>query len=223
MLRELIKVLKKLPVDFGQYELRYTTKGKLIAYGLVAEGSKKKALDVGCRDGYWAEKLKKRGYSVTAFDIDPHYPGALRLDANSPLPFTDDEFDLVWCTEVIEHLRNPAFTVGELKRVLKPEATLILTTPNMSFWVFRAVEAAGASMARLENEEHQYFFSYRDMERMVGRCILYGYFPYLLVKLRISRGASLLSPTIVLRHLNDKRVPAPTETYGTPLPTNRLA
>ena len=60
MLRGIVRALKKLPLDLGQYELRYTTKGKQIAFALVGRGEGKKALDVGCRDGYWAEKLKAR-------------------------------------------------------------------------------------------------------------------------------------------------------------------
>ena len=60
-------------------------------------------------------------------------------------------------------------------------------------------------MASLQNEEHQHDFSYADMRRLVGACNLYGYFPYALVKWRIQKAASLLSPTIVLCHTNDKR------------------
>ncbi len=208
MLRQIVRVLKKVPLDFGQYEVRYTTKGKLIAYDLVGNGAGKKALDVGCRDGYWSEKLKSKGYEVVSSDLEPHYPPALQLDANRKLPFADNEFDLIWCSEVIEHLLDPPFTVAEFKRVLKPGGTLLMTTPNQGFWVFRLIEAFGISMSRLENEDHHFFFKYSDMPGLVGPCDLYGYFPYLLLKFRIASGASPLSPTIVLRHLNDKRIPA---------------
>ena len=205
MLRRVVKLLKKLPVDLGQYELRYRTKGKLIAYDLVGNGAGKKALDIGCRDGYWSEKLKQKGYSVVPCDIEPQYSGANKLDANLPFPFAEDEFDLAWCTEVIEHLLDPAFTIAELKRVLKPGGLLIMTTPNQGFWVFRAFARFGVSMASLQNEEHQHDFSYSDMRRLVGICDFYGYFPYALVKWRIQMAASVLSPPIVLCHGNDKR------------------
>src|SRR5438876_917350 len=97
MLRALVKTLKKFPLDFGQYEVRYTTKGKKIAYGLIGDGAGKRALDVGCRDGYWSEKLKAKGYEVTSIDVEPHYPGALTVDANLALPFPDHSFEVVWC------------------------------------------------------------------------------------------------------------------------------
>ena len=205
MLRRIVKLLKKLPVDLGQYELRYRTKGKLIAYDLVGNGAGKKALDVGCRDGYWSEKLKQKGYAVVACDIEPQYSGAIKLDANRPFPFAENEFDLAWCAEVIEHLLDPAFTIAEFKRVLKPGGLLIMTTPNQGFWVFRVFARFGVSMASLQNEEHEHDFSHADMRRLVGASNLYGYFPYALVKWRIQKAASLLSPTIVLCHTNDKR------------------
>jgi SAM-dependent methyltransferase len=170
----------------------------------VEEGDGKRALDVGCRDGYWAERLKKKGYSVAAIDIEPQYRDGMRVDANGTLPFSDNEFDLIWCSEVIEHLSDPASTIAEFKRVLKPTGWMVMTTPNQSFWMFRLIEAVGVSMQRLENETHTCFFTYPDIKNLVGKCDFYGFFPYLFLKLKISKAAPLLSPTIVWRHSNDK-------------------
>jgi SAM-dependent methyltransferase len=48
-------------------------------------------------------------------------------------PFADCSFDLVLFCEMIEHLQNdPVFALGEIWRVLKPDGTLILTTPNIN-------------------------------------------------------------------------------------------
>lgn len=50
-----------------------------------------------------------------------------------PFPFENEEFDVVLFCEIIEHLLiNPAAVLKEIKRVLKPNGTLILTTPNVS-------------------------------------------------------------------------------------------
>lgn len=205
MLRRLVRAIKKLPIDLGQYEVRYTTKGKRIAFDLVEEGAGKKALDVGCRDGYWSEKLKARGYTVVSCDLDPQYPGAVTLNANQRLPFGDSEFDLVWCSEVIEHLLDPGFTVAEFKRILKPGGALLMTTPNQGFWLFQLMEKLGIRMAAIQNEDHHQFLTFDDMRRIVGEQEAYGYFPYLLLKFRVQKLAPVLSPTIVLRHRNDKR------------------
>ena len=48
-------------------------------------------------------------------------------------PFTDGEFDVVLFCEIIEHLLlDPVAVLLEIKRVLKPNGVLILTTPNVS-------------------------------------------------------------------------------------------
>lgn len=50
-----------------------------------------------------------------------------------PFPFETEEFDVILFCEIIEHLLiNPVAVLKEIKRVLKPNGTLILTTPNVS-------------------------------------------------------------------------------------------
>ncbi|MCW6037302.1 methyltransferase domain-containing protein [Spirulina subsalsa FACHB-351] len=50
-----------------------------------------------------------------------------------PFPFSDQQFDVVLFCEIIEHLLlDPASVLHEIKRILKPNGTLILTTPNVS-------------------------------------------------------------------------------------------
>src|SRR5437870_2897115 len=126
---KIIKILKKLPVDLGQYEMREETKGKLIAFDMVEHVAEKRALDIGCRDGYWTKRLEDRGHNVVSIDIEPHYEKAIVANANQKFPFQEHEFDLVWCSEVIEHLNDPSFSVSEMRRILKPGGQMILTTP----------------------------------------------------------------------------------------------
>ena len=200
MFRELVALLKKIPVDFGQYEVRHTTKGKLILLGLLEDGRGKKALDLGCREQYWTEKLKARGYEVVSVDLEPQNPSVLRVDANDLLRFADETFDLVWCTEVIEHVVNPAFTLGEINRVLKPGGKLLLSTPNSAFWVFRMFRPFGKGPAEMQNDDHKQFFGYEDLRRLLPNATQYGYFPYLIYKRTLRSGFSLLSPTIVVEN-----------------------
>lgn len=52
---------------------------------------------------------------------------------NDPFPYADCEFDIVIFAEIIEHLLNdPCKVIREIKRVLKPGGTLIVTTPNVA-------------------------------------------------------------------------------------------
>lgn len=48
----------------------------------------------------------------------------------SYLGFANKSFDIVICTEVLEHLPTPELCVSEIFRVLKPGGKAIITTPN---------------------------------------------------------------------------------------------
>jgi SAM-dependent methyltransferase len=54
-----------------------------------------------------------------------------QLDFNSPLPFADESFDLIYSVEVTEHLHRPYDFLKECYRVLKPGGALLVTTPNV--------------------------------------------------------------------------------------------
>jgi SAM-dependent methyltransferase len=77
-------------------------------------------LDVGC--GRIGLRALEPELDITGVDLQerPDYPGPfVRADASAGLPFADGEFDLVYCSSVIEHVppaRRGAFA-AEIRRV----------------------------------------------------------------------------------------------------------
>jgi SAM-dependent methyltransferase len=50
-------------------------------------------------------------------------------------PYPDNTFDVVVCTEILEHLlHDPMAMLTEIHRILKPNGALVLTTPNIISW-----------------------------------------------------------------------------------------
>ena len=74
---------------------------------ILPEGAR--VLDVGC--GALGLRALEPELDITGVDLAerPDYPGPfVRADAAAGLPFAEDEFDLVYCSSVIEHVPPPA-------------------------------------------------------------------------------------------------------------------
>ena len=171
-------------------------KGKNVSVKNVDGG--KTALDVGCREGYQSRWLEKKGYKVTSIDIEKKYSKCQVVDVNNPLPFANNTFDLIWCSEVIEHLIDPKKSVEEFRRVLKPNGKMILTTPNSYFWLMRPLHWLGLSPKKLQNPDHKHFFNEKAIRQLFPNARIYGFFPYAFLKYEIYRLIGHLSPTFVM-------------------------
>ncbi|OGC55321.1 hypothetical protein A2200_02560 [candidate division WWE3 bacterium RIFOXYA1_FULL_41_11] len=106
------------------------------ALGMV--GTNKKALDIGAYNGAISKKIKALGNEVWATDatdaFSPEFSSAgiefVKSNIEEKLPYEDNKFDVVFAGEVLEHLVNTDGFVEEIKRILKKDGYLILTTHN---------------------------------------------------------------------------------------------
>src|SRR3989344_2408900 len=80
-------------------------------------------LDVGAGGSAYGKFFPNRVTVDIDFARKPDVVG----DAHA-LPFKEEEFEMVLCTEVLEHLKNPSLALQEMKRVLKKDGLLVLTT-----------------------------------------------------------------------------------------------
>jgi SAM-dependent methyltransferase len=92
-----------------------------------------RVLDVGC--GAIGLRALEPDLDITGVDIAPvpSYPGPfVQADASLGLPFEDDEFDLVYCSSVIEHVppESRAAFAAEIRRVGRG---WMVQTPAFSF------------------------------------------------------------------------------------------
>jgi SAM-dependent methyltransferase len=82
-----------------------------------------RTLDIGAQNGPYAAWFPDR----VALDIKPGRGVQIIGDAQA-LGLAGASFDRVLCTEVLEHLPEPQRAIDEMRRVLKPGGTLLLTT-----------------------------------------------------------------------------------------------
>lgn len=110
-------------------------------YSPVPNSLSGKILDVGCGSGAKLYGLKKRGWDVygvdTSLDAVDFAKKKLNLEkvylgTIESKKFPPGFFNAVLLSHVIEHLQDPKKTLREIKRILKPEGLLIITTPNFA-------------------------------------------------------------------------------------------
>lgn len=161
--------------------------------GLVKKYSKAgKFLDAGCGTGLLLRYLPK---GTTGLDINPrniekakiHAPNAkLVLGDIEKMPFKQNTFSTVICTEVIEHQPNPGPTIKELRRVLKKGGVLIGSTPAASLiWNLRFLSSTCPREEPFHKnfEEHELRKIFKDFKiKLLKKSVLGMSFVFVLEK-----------------------------------------
>jgi SAM-dependent methyltransferase len=92
-----------------------------------------RVLDLGCGAGRFLSLLDDAvGAEIAeaAAERARRHGEVVLIGDDGTLPLGHGEFDLVWCSEVIEHVPDALGLLQEARRVLKPAGRLVLTTPD---------------------------------------------------------------------------------------------
>jgi ubiquinone/menaquinone biosynthesis C-methylase UbiE len=105
-----------------------------------------RVLDVGCGRGFYLHVLTQLPFveEIQGVDANESYLEIARRSAQDPrvtvreaiieaLPFPDGYFDFAICSEVLEHLSDDSAGLRELRRVLRPGGTLMVSVPDRDF------------------------------------------------------------------------------------------
>lgn len=136
-----------------------------------------KILDAGCGNG-WQTSFFLEGNEVSGLDIAASNVQqacqrgilARRHDIETPWPYPDGTFDLVVCSEVLEHVFFPEKIIREITRVLKPRGQVIISTPNLYSLGNRLALLYGKKCALIEypyNQEHIRHYSFGGLKKIL--------------------------------------------------------
>lgn len=86
-------------------------------------------VDVVGIDLKW-EDLKKSQFTLRMSEGEGRGPWMISQSDVTSIPFKDESFDLVICSEVLEHIPDNKSAISELMRVLKPGGDLVVSVPR---------------------------------------------------------------------------------------------
>jgi len=137
-----------------------------------------RALDLGCGDGDFTAELVAAGAVPVGVEIAQaaierartKHPGLdFRLaPVDGPLPLEDNSFELVWSSEVIEHVADTARWLSEVRRVLTQGGRLLLTTPDHPRLHRLALAVRGFERHFEPRGDHLRFYTRRSLRELLA-------------------------------------------------------
>jgi len=141
---------------------------------------KSKVLDVGCGRGLLLPLLLRKKCEVTGIDaivqrsVDKGFSVYLQLDLeqNPHIPYPDESFDVIILADFIEHIRRTAALLAEVRRVLKAEGRVIISSGNIALWLYRMFLLFGSfpyARKGILDETHVHLYTLSNLCQLVHR------------------------------------------------------
>lgn len=132
----------------------------------------RRALELGCAVGRFLGILRDAGWQAEGLEpasipVAEATRRGFRVHQGTLEPgrFPEDTFDAVYAWMVLEHLHDPAGTLREVKKILKPDGWLIFSVPNWGCWEPKLL---GRYWYSLELPLHLHQFTPRILRRMLA-------------------------------------------------------
>ena len=132
-----------------------------------------KVLDLGCADGLMIKNLSKE-FKISATGIElskdlyeravVNCPDAVIINSDiNEINFSEDEnFDLIICTAVLEHLENPSKVVSKIFNLLSINGITVWTVPD-PFW-----EKIATLVGHLDDEQHHHIPNIKELKKLAN-------------------------------------------------------
>ena len=128
--------------------------------------SSQKLLDIGCGNGYFLYYFSKRtnavGLDFSRQMLAQNPCENLVQGSALSLPFSDNSFDIVFCSNLLHHIKNPTNVIKEMKRISKKY--IVISEPNRNnpfMSIFSII---------IPEERMALKFSLSYMNKLIDRC-----------------------------------------------------
>ena len=142
----------RTPDPTWDYYPTYLAKLEAVRAYLDALPRGSRVLDAGCGEGVLVSEYADR-LEITGVDAN-YASDRVTHGSVTALPFPDATFDRALCLDVLEHLsfEDQPRALGELHRVLKPSAELLVSVPNLAHLQSRVQFALRGRLIRTASE-----------------------------------------------------------------------
>lgn len=182
-------IIEQVPADYYQKGVKenllqkiwHTNKLNMVLKSIEYE-KKEKILDVGCASGWFIFEISKKYPKSYCFGIDIYEKGIdyakkkyshikfKTADAHK-IPYEKEVFDIVICTEVLEHVDDPKLVLTEIKRVLKKGGIAVIELDSGS-WLFSFAWYIWRKFlkGKVWNEAHLHSFNVNKLDKLITSC-----------------------------------------------------
>lgn len=141
---------------------------------LRARGAQGRFLEVGCNLGFAVEAARRLGFEAHGIEIDAAATAqaqrlfadcSFRACAAAEEAASGRSYDVVFCTEVIEHVPDPGEFAAALGRLVAPGGHLFLTTPDAG----HPLRGDFLAWPETKPPEHLFWFTRDALRRLLGK------------------------------------------------------
>jgi len=184
--KKIKKIINQVPPDYYQRGIdknilqRLWHTGKLNSVLSMIKNKPETILDIGCASGWFLSKIADKYLEANCFGIDvynkaiqygkKHYKNLhLRRGNAHKLPYKSKSFDLILCTEVLEHVENPDIVLKEMRRVLKPNGLSLIEMDSGNL-LFKLVWYWWNDMRKgVWKDAHLHEFDSKKLEKIIKK------------------------------------------------------
>jgi len=136
-----LKAIEDEPTLFKRLDRRYGLYRRCNEV-IKRAGRSGRVLDIGCATGIFLEGMRSRGWKADGVELSEFAANYARERFHLSVTtgtleeagYPDNQFDLATMWDVLEHVPDPASTLAEIHRILKPGGWLVLSLPNPLAW-----------------------------------------------------------------------------------------
>jgi methionine biosynthesis protein MetW len=133
--------------------------------------------DLGCGDGTVGALLKDNyritidGCDISEVAVDRaqnHYRTVHQLNIdNKDIPVESESYDIVICTDVLEHTLSPGHPLTEVRRILKNDGVTVISVPNYGFIRYRIHSVMGNLSSIIRDKRHYSAFTVSHLHNLL--------------------------------------------------------